>query len=66
VWWKGQGEIRSGDNTVCYSGGERAERVVAIVVNESAVKIVVKEIVCSDRVIAVKLKAEPASILMLQ
>ena len=26
VRWKGQGEIRSGDYTVYYSGGERAER----------------------------------------
>jgi hypothetical protein len=30
VWWKGQGEIWSGDYTVYYSGGERAERGVAI------------------------------------
>src|SRR5215469_2885576 len=30
VRWKGQGEIRSGDYTVYYSGGERAERGVAI------------------------------------
>jgi hypothetical protein len=27
--WKGQGEIRSGDYTVYYSGGERAEKGVA-------------------------------------
>jgi hypothetical protein len=26
VRWKGQGEIRSSDYTVYYSGGERAER----------------------------------------
>jgi len=25
--WKGQGELRSGDYTVYYSGGERAEKV---------------------------------------
>ena len=28
VRWKGQGEIRSGDYTVYYSGGERAEKGV--------------------------------------
>ena len=28
VRWKGQGEIRSGDYTVYYSGGEQAERVL--------------------------------------
>jgi hypothetical protein len=27
VRWKGQGEIRSGDYTVYYSGGELAEKV---------------------------------------
>ena len=45
VRWKGQGEIRSGDYTVYYSGGERAERGVAIVVHKSLVRSVVKKIV---------------------
>ena len=40
VRWKGQGEIRSGDYTVYYSGGERAERGVAIVVHKSVVRSV--------------------------
>jgi hypothetical protein len=43
VRWKGQGEIRSGNYTVCYSGGDRAERGVAIVVHKSIVKSVVKK-----------------------
>jgi len=54
VRWKGQGEIRSGDYTVYYSGGERAERDVAIVVHKSIVRSVVKKIVCSDRIIALR------------
>ena len=62
VRWKGQGEIRSGD----YSGGERAERGVAIVVHKSLVRSVVKKIVCSERIIALNLKAEPVSILIMQ
>jgi hypothetical protein len=67
VTWKRQGEIRSGDYTVCYSGGVRAERVVAIVVhNKSVVRSVDKEIVCNDRIIAIKLKVEPVSILIMQ
>jgi hypothetical protein len=57
--WKGQGEIRSGDYTVYYSGGDRAERGVAIVVHKSIMKTVVKKSVYSDRIIAIKLKAEP-------
>ena len=66
VRWKGQGEIRSGDYTVYYSGGERAERVVTILVHKNAVRSVVKKIVCNDRIIAIKLKAEPVSILIMQ
>ena len=38
VRWTGQGEIRSGDYTVYYSGGEWAERSVAIVVHKSIVR----------------------------
>jgi nitrogen regulatory protein PII len=48
VRWKGQGEIRSGDYTVYYSGGERAEKGVAIVVHKSVVRSVVKKIVYND------------------
>ena len=66
VRWKGQGEIRSGDYTVYYSGGERAERGVAIVVHKSVVRSVVEKIVCNDRIIAINLKAEPVSILIMQ
>ncbi|PNF31637.1 hypothetical protein B7P43_G17185 [Cryptotermes secundus] len=66
VSWKGQGEIRSGDYTVYYSGGEQAERGVAIVVHKSVVRSVVKKIVCNDRIIALELKAEPVDILIMQ
>jgi hypothetical protein len=66
VRWKGEGEIRSGDYTVYYCGGDRAERGVAIAVHKSVVKSVVKKSVYSDRIIAVKLKAEPVSILIVQ
>ena len=45
VRWKGQGAIRSGDCTVYYSRGERAERGVAIVVYKSIMRSVVKKIV---------------------
>ena len=66
VRWKGQGEIRSGHYTVFYSGGERAVRGVAIVVHNSIVRSVVKTIVCNDRVMALKLKAEPVILLIMQ
>jgi hypothetical protein len=48
VRWKGQGEIRSGDYTVYYCGGDRAERGVAIIVHKIIVKNVVKKSVYSD------------------
>ena len=64
--WKGQGEIRSGDYTVYYSGGERADKGVAIVVHKSVVRSVVKKIVYNDRIIAIKLQTEPINILMIQ
>jgi hypothetical protein len=48
VRWKEQGEIRSGDYTVYYWGGERAERGVAIVVHKSVVRSVVKKIVTTE------------------
>ena len=51
VRWTGRGGIRSGDYTVYYSGGERVERGVAIVVHKSVVRSVVKKTVCNDRII---------------
>lgn len=66
VWGKGQGEMKSSDYTVYYSGGERVERGIAIVVHTSIVKGIVKKIVCDDRIIAFKLKAELVSILLVQ
>jgi len=66
VRWKGQGEIRSGDYTVYYSGGEQTERGVAIVVHKSIMISVIKKTVCNDRIIVLKLKAEPVSILIMQ
>ena len=66
VRWKGQGDIRSGDYTVYYFGGEWAEKVVAIVVHKTITRSVVKKNVYSDRIIAIKLQTEPVNILMLQ
>jgi len=48
------------------SGGERAERGVAIVVHKSIVRSVVKKIVCNNLILAVKSKEEPVSILIMQ
>ena len=49
-----------------YSGGERAEKGVTILVHRSIVRSVVKKIVNSDRIIAIKLESELINILMMQ
>jgi len=64
VRWKGQGETRNGDYIVYYTEGERAEKL-AIVVHKSRVKCV-KKIVYNDRIVIIKLQAEPISILMME
>ena len=46
--------------------GERAEKCVAIVVHMSRLRGVVKSIVYNDRIIAIKLQAEPINILIMQ
>jgi len=51
---------------VYYSGGERAEKGVVIVVHKSIVRSVVKKTVYNDRIIVIKLQAEPINILMMQ
>jgi hypothetical protein len=66
VRWKGQGEIKSGDYTVYYSGGKHAEKFVTIMVHKSVVRSVVKKIVYNDRIVAIKPQAEPINILIIQ
>jgi len=51
---------------VYYSGGKQAEKGVAIVVHKSVVRSVVKKIVYDDRIIAIKLQAQPINILVMQ
>jgi len=64
--WKGQGELRSGDYSEYYSDGERAEKCVAIAVHKTVVRSVVKKTVYNDRIIAIKLQAQPINSLMMQ
>jgi hypothetical protein len=55
VSWKGQGEIRSGDYIMYYSGFEQSKRGVAIEVHKSIAGSVVKKFACNDRIIFIKL-----------
>lgn len=58
VQQKGHGEIKSADYIVYYSGGKRAERGIAIVMQKSTMRSVVIKTVCNDRISALKIKAE--------
>jgi exonuclease III len=49
-----------------YSGGERAENGVALVMHKSVVICVVKKVPYNDRTFAIKLEAEPISISVMQ
>jgi hypothetical protein len=51
---------------VYYSGGERAEKIVAIEVHKCIEKSIAKKIVYNDRIIAIKLQAVLINILMIQ
>jgi len=51
---------------VYQSEGERAAKCVALVVHKSVVRGVDKNIVYNDRIIAIKLQAEPINILIMQ
>ena len=46
---------------IYFSEGERAERVIAVVVHKSIMRSVVTKMVHRDRIIALKLKAELVS-----
>jgi len=51
---------------VYYSEGEAVEIVLALVVHKIIERNVVKKIVYNDRIIAIKVQAEPINILMMQ
>ena len=66
VRWEGLGEIVSGDFTMYYSGGEKAERGVAVMLRNEVAKSVVNVQCISDRLMFVKLSALPVDILIIQ
>ncbi|XP_021941042.1 uncharacterized protein LOC110840374, partial [Zootermopsis nevadensis] len=66
VRWRDQGDFESGNYHMYYSGGESAERNVAIVMQKWIKKSVIKVQACSDRLMYIKLNAEPVDILIIQ
>ena len=66
VRWKENGDFISDGFRVVYSGGKDWHRGVAIVLDSNAAKRVIEVEQISDRVIVVKLQAEPVDIVLVQ
>ena len=66
VRWKGTGDIISGDTRFIYSGGENAERGVGILLNKKIANNVTKVDQKHDRLLYIKIKADPVDIVMIQ
>jgi len=66
VRWKGVGDFMSDDMRVIYAGGEESQRGVAVILDHETAKRVVKVIQHSDRLIMVKVEAEPVDIVIIQ
>ena len=64
--WKGQGDIVSNDMRMVYSGGERCKRGVAILFDKEAAERITRIEKISDRLMMVKVSAEPVDIVLIQ
>jgi hypothetical protein len=66
VRWPGKGEIVSGNYTMFYSGGVKAENGVALMFRNDIVKRLTKVECNSDRLMFVKISAKPVDIVFEQ
>jgi hypothetical protein len=66
VRWPGKGEIVSGNYTMFYSGGVKAEKGVAVVIKNDIVKRLTKVECYSDRLMFVQISAKPVDIVLMQ
>ena len=66
VRWKGDGDYMSDDVRVIYAGGEESQRGVAVILDKETSKRVTKIVQHSDRMIMVKIKAEPVDLIIIQ
>ena len=64
--WKGSGDFRNNGHRIIYSGGSKKERGVAIILNQDQAEKVVKIQQVNDRILLVKLQAEPMDIVIIQ
>ena len=66
VRWTGAGLITSDKHTIIYSGGEKHEKGVGIIMDEAISKTIIGYHAISDRVLLVKLKGQPININIIQ
>src|SRR6267154_1577204 len=66
VRWTGQGDFESDGVRIIYSGGEVHERGVAIMFDEEVAKRITEVEQCSDRLIMIKVNAEPVNMVIIQ
>ncbi|XP_026467812.1 craniofacial development protein 2-like [Ctenocephalides felis] len=66
VRWQGQGETESDGFTMYHSGGDISERGVAVMVRNKSVRSVLNVNCVSDRLMSVKMKAEPVDVMVVQ
>ncbi|XP_026467839.1 craniofacial development protein 2-like [Ctenocephalides felis] len=66
VRWQGQGETKSNGFTMYHSGGDKSERGGAVMVRNKSVRSVLNVNCLSDRLMSVKMKAEPVDVMVVQ
>ena len=65
VRWKGEGDFMSDDVRVIYSGGKESQRGVAVLLDSMSAKRVLKVVCVSDRLMMVKVTADPVDMVII-
>lgn len=66
VRWKEEGDFMSDDVRVIYSGGKEHRQGVAILLDKEMAKRVTNVMQCNDRMMMIKIEAEPVDIVIIQ
>ena len=66
VRWEGMGDFVSDDFRIIYSGGKGGQRGVAVLFDQEVGSRVTKIVPHSDRLLLVRIKADPVDIVLLQ
>ena len=66
IRWKGIGDFESGEFRIIYSGGMECQRGVGFVLDREASGRVISVEQCSDRLVWIKVRAEPVDMVLIQ